>query len=98
MSKSSTMSKTRTKGPKLMGLPPTTPSAGGGPPLPRRGAPLARRFQQVCAAMVAAAIAGEGVVQWEWGSLSGLEIEPGVDERRLAEAMGIDPSNACLIV
>jgi DNA-binding MarR family transcriptional regulator len=92
------MSETRTKGPKLMVLPPTTPSAGGGPPLPRRAAPLARRFQQVCAAMVAEAIAGEELVQLEYGSLIALELEPGVDQRRLAEAMGIDPSHACLIV
>jgi DNA-binding MarR family transcriptional regulator len=92
------MAKARTKGSKLMALPPTTPSAGGGPPLPRIAAPLARRFQQVCAAMVAEALAGEDLVQLEYGSLIALEIEPGVDQRRLAEAMGIDPSNASLIV
>jgi DNA-binding MarR family transcriptional regulator len=92
------MARTRTKGPERMTLPPTTQSAGGGPPLPRRAAPLARRFQQVCAAMVAEAIAGEELVQLEYGSLIALELEPGVDQRRLAEAMGIDPSNACLIV
>jgi DNA-binding MarR family transcriptional regulator len=59
---------------------------------------LARRFQQVCAAMVAEAIAGEDLVQLEYGSLIAIEIEPGVDQRRLADAIGIDPSNACLIV
>jgi DNA-binding MarR family transcriptional regulator len=79
-------------------LPPTTSSAAGGPPLPRRPAPLARRFQQVCATMVAQAIAGEGVVQLEYGSLIAIELEPGIDQRRLADAMGIDPSNTCLIV
>jgi DNA-binding MarR family transcriptional regulator len=60
-------------------------------------APLARRFQQVCATMVGEAIAGEGIVQLEYGSLIALEIEPGIDQRRLADAMGIDPSNASLI-
>jgi DNA-binding MarR family transcriptional regulator len=59
---------------------------------------LARRFQQVCATMVAEALSGEEVVQLEFGSLIALEIEPGIDQRRLADAMGIDPSNACLIV
>jgi DNA-binding MarR family transcriptional regulator len=70
----------------------------GAPPLPRSPAALARRFQQVCATMVAQAIAGEDVVQLEYGSLIALEIEPGIDQRRLADAMGIDPSNAGHIV
>jgi DNA-binding MarR family transcriptional regulator len=71
---------------------------GGGPPLPRVAAALSRRFQQVCAAMIAEALSGEELVQLEYGSLIALEIEPGVDQRRLADAMGIDPSNASLIV
>jgi DNA-binding MarR family transcriptional regulator len=74
----------------------TSPS--GGPPLPRRVAPLARRFQQICASMVAEALTGEDLVQLEYGTLVALELEPGVDQRRLADAMGIDPSNACLIL
>jgi DNA-binding MarR family transcriptional regulator len=79
-------------------LPPTVPSASGAPPLSRVASALARRFQQVCTAMIADALAGEEVVQLEYGSLVCLEIEPGIDQRRLAEAMGIDPSNASLIV
>src|SRR6266568_8807295 len=79
-------------------LPPIVPSASGAPPLARVAGALARRFQQVCAAMIAEALAGEEVVQLEYGSLVCLEIEPGMDQRRLAEAMGIDPSNASLIV
>jgi DNA-binding MarR family transcriptional regulator len=59
---------------------------------------LARRFQQVCATMVGDAIAGGGLVQVEYASLIALEIEPGVDQRRLADAVGIDPSNASLVV
>ena len=38
------------------GLPPTAPSATGAPPLVRVAGPLARRFQQVCAAMIADAL------------------------------------------
>jgi DNA-binding MarR family transcriptional regulator len=79
-------------------LPTIVPSASGAPPLARVVSPLARRFQQICAAMIAEALSGEEVVQLEYGSLVCLEIEPGIDQRRLAEAMGIDPSNACLIV
>jgi DNA-binding MarR family transcriptional regulator len=81
-----------------MRLPTTVMPGDGAPPLPRVPAALARRFQQVCATMVADAIAGEDVVQLEYGSLIALEIEPGIDQRRLADAMGIDPSNASLIV
>jgi DNA-binding MarR family transcriptional regulator len=79
-------------------LPPIVPSASGAPPLTRVAGPLARRFQQICAATVAEALSGEEVVQLEYGSLVCLELEPGIDQRRLAEAMGIDPSNASLIV
>jgi DNA-binding MarR family transcriptional regulator len=79
-------------------LPLMVPSASGAPPLPRIASPLARRFQQVCAAFVAEALSGEDVVQLEYGTLLYVEIEPGLDQRRLAEAMGIDPSNASLIV
>src|SRR6266540_2496973 len=79
-------------------LPPTVPSASGAPPLARVAGALARRFQQVCAAMIAEALCGEELVQLEYGSLVCLEIEPGIDQRRLAEAMGIDPSNVSLIV
>jgi DNA-binding MarR family transcriptional regulator len=79
-------------------LPPMVPSASGAPPLPRIASPLARRFQQICTAFVAEALSGEDVVQLEYGTLLCLEIEPGLDQRRLAEAMGIDPSNASLIV
>jgi DNA-binding MarR family transcriptional regulator len=70
----------------------------GAPPLPRVPAVLARRFQQVCATMVAEAISGEEIVQLEYASLFALELEPGVDQRRLADVVGIDPSNAGHIV
>jgi DNA-binding MarR family transcriptional regulator len=79
-------------------LPPLVPSGTGAPPLPRVASALARRFQQVCAAMVAEALDGAELVQLEYGTLVYLEIEPGIDQRRLSEAMGIDPSNASLIV
>lgn len=70
----------------------------GAPPLPRALAALVRRLQQVCATMVAEAISGEEIVQLEFASLVALELEPGVDQRRLADAVGIDPSNAGHIV
>ena len=81
-----------------MSLPPIVASASGAPPLPRRAAPLSRRFQQICATMIAEALVGEDLTQLEYGSLVSLEIERGIDQRRLAEAMGIDPSHVSLIV
>ena len=80
----------KTKAAKARGVPGVTiVSPSGGPPLPCRAAPLARRFQQVCASMVAESLAGEDPVQLEFGTLIALEIEPEVDQRRLADAMGI---------
>src|SRR5713226_6448176 len=79
-------------------LPPIVQSASGAPPLVRAASALARRFQLICATMVAEALAGEDVVQLEYGTLLCLEIEPGIDQRRLAEAMGVDPTNVSLIV
>src|SRR2546422_10051936 len=79
-------------------LPPIVQPASGGPPLLRAASALARRFQLICATMIAEALVGEDVVQLEYGTLLCLEIEPGIDQRRLAEAMGIDPTNVSLIV
>ena len=79
-------------------LPTTVVPEDGAPPLPRVAAPLARRFQQVCATRLAEAIAGEERRAGGIRLAIALEIEPGGDQRRLAEAMGIDPSNASLVV
>ena len=78
--------------------PPTLASATGAPPLVRVASALARRFNLICTTMIAEALAGEEVVQLEYGTLLCLELEPGIDQRRLAEAMGIDPTHASLIV
>src|SRR5262245_29651469 len=81
-----------------MQLPTTVVPEGGAPPLPRVPGLLARRFQHICSTLISDAIAGGGVVQIEYASLIALEIEPGIDQRRLADAVGIDPSNASLMV
>jgi DNA-binding MarR family transcriptional regulator len=77
---------------------PIVRSTSGAPPLVRAASALARRFQLICATAIAEALTGEDVVQLEYGTLLCLEIEPGIDQRRLAEAMGIDPTNVSLIV
>jgi DNA-binding MarR family transcriptional regulator len=59
-------------------------------------APLARRFQQICASMVAKALEGSGVGQLEYALLVFIEDVPGIDQRTMAEAMGIDRNNVSL--
>lgn len=49
-------------------------------------------------AVVGAAFSDEDVAQLEYGCLIYLEIEPGIDQRRLSEAMGIDPSKTSMTV
>ena len=50
-------------------------------------APLARRFQQICVTMVAAALSGSGIVQLEWAMIVFIDDVPGIDQRRLSQAM-----------
>ena len=68
------------------------------PPLRRTAAPLARRFQQVCATIVADALADTGLTQLQYATLVFLHDEPGIVQRRLAEALGIDRNNTSVIV
>lgn len=70
----------------------------GGIPIRRAPAALARRFQQICVAMIAEALAGEHVVQLEYAALQFLDDLPGIDQRRLAEALGIDRNNTGVLV
>ncbi len=72
--------------------------APGGIPIRRAPAALARRFQQICVAMIAEALVGEGIVQLEYAVLQFLDDLPGIDQRRLAEALGIDRHNTGVVV
>jgi DNA-binding MarR family transcriptional regulator len=78
-------------------LPRNSLPADGAPirPVP---APLARRFQQICASMVATALEGSGVVQLEFAVLVFIDDVSGIDQHTLAEAMGIDRNNVSLII
>ena len=85
-------------GPTPVKLPQLVTSKTGAPPMPRVASALALRFQQICTTMIAEALAGEAIVQFEYGTLVFLEIEPGIDQQRLSEALGIDPSHVSLVV
>lgn len=69
-----------------------------GIPIRRQPAPLARRFQQISVAMIAEAFAAEELVQIEFAALTFLDDVPDIDQRRLAESLGIDRNNAGQIV
>jgi DNA-binding MarR family transcriptional regulator len=69
-----------------------------GIPIRRVPAPLARRFQQICTSMVAKALENTGVVQLEYAVLVFIDDVPGIDQRTLAQAMGIDRNNVSLII
>jgi DNA-binding MarR family transcriptional regulator len=70
----------------------------GVPPVHRVPAPLARRFDQICVATVAEALAGENVTPLEFAVLRYVEEEPGIDQRGLADRLGVDRNNASVLV
>ena len=69
-----------------------------GIPIRRRVAPLVRRLQQICAAIVTAELADADLVQLEFAVLVFIDDMPGIDQRTLAAAMGIDRNNVGVIV
>ncbi len=70
----------------------------GGIPIPEYPAPLARRLQQICAALFAEALAGSDIVQLEFALLRIIAEMPGIEQWLLAEAIGIDRKNAGLVI
>src|SRR5215207_9476646 len=60
--------------------------------IPMRAAPgpLARRFEQICASIIAEALAGADIVRVEFAALVFVADVPGIEQWRLAEATGID--------
>ena len=73
-------------------------SAGlDGIPIPRYAPALARRLQLVCASLHAEALAGSGIVMLEFATLRIVAELPGIEQWRLADAIGIDRNSAGLI-
>jgi len=68
-----------------------------GIPMRAAPAPLARRFQQICASIIAEALADTDIVQQEFAALVFVADVPGIEQWQLAEAVGIDRNNASLI-
>jgi MarR family transcriptional regulator, temperature-dependent positive regulator of motility len=55
---------------------------------------LARRFLQICVGAVAEAIEPAGITPGEYAVLVAIVDRPGLDQHRLASALGIDPVSA----
>jgi MarR family transcriptional regulator, temperature-dependent positive regulator of motility len=60
--------------------------------------PLARRFHQICATVVAEVYAGEELRMLDYAALACLDDFPGIDQRHLARLMGVDRTNVGQIV
>jgi MarR family transcriptional regulator, temperature-dependent positive regulator of motility len=54
---------------------------------------LARRFHQICVAAVNEVVSEEGLVPTQYALLVAIERDPGIDQRRLGERIGIDRTN-----
>ena len=59
---------------------------------------LGRLFHQLCQALVAEAQATEGLVSPEYAALASLDEEPGLDQRSLAAAIGVDRNTIGIVV
>ncbi|WP_237217349.1 MarR family winged helix-turn-helix transcriptional regulator [Falsiroseomonas oryziterrae] len=70
------------------------PLPAGVPPVHHRPLHLVRRLQQIGAALLAETLRPHGLFGLEYGVLATLAEEPGIDQRRLAEAMGVDRNSA----
>src|SRR5262245_24215018 len=75
---------------------PAKPASGPKVPPRYRRIPghLARRFHQVCLGIVAESLAEEGLSQLQFACLFVIDDMPGIDQRGLAETLGIAPFNA----
>jgi DNA-binding MarR family transcriptional regulator len=70
--------------------PPREPIAG----VHRVPAYLARRLHQICLGMMAEVTEPAGLTVLEYSALGSIDDRPGIDQRRLAERMGIDKDTA----
>jgi MarR family transcriptional regulator, temperature-dependent positive regulator of motility len=62
-------------------------------PIYRVPSHLARRLNQLCIRMIAEPLRAVGLVPPQFGMLAAIETEPGIDQRRLADRLGIDRTN-----
>jgi len=68
-----------------------------GIPMRAAPAPLARRFNQVCASIIAEALADSDIQQQEFSALVFVADVPGIEQWQLGEAVGIDRNSVSLM-
>ena len=68
------------------------------PPVHRAAAHLARRFHQVCLGVLSEVTEPAGFSPLEYAAFVAIDDEPGIDQRRLAARLAIDPVTAGQIV
>ena len=73
---------------------PPVPRALPVPPIHRVPAYLARRFHQICLGVLSEVAEPESLSPVEYGMLVSLDDSPGIDQRTLAERIGIDTVSA----
>ena len=67
-------------------------------PAHRVPAHLGRRFHQICLGAMAEVTIPAGLSPGEYGILAAVIDLPGLDQRRLAERLGIDPASAAQMI
>jgi DNA-binding MarR family transcriptional regulator len=73
---------------------PEVPRAVVPPAYRRHIGHLSRRFDQVCHGIITEAAAPDGLTRLQFAVLVGIADLPGIDQRRLADSIGIVPVNA----
>lgn len=84
-----------------VGQPMMVPLGPHAPPVRRVTTALARRFHQICVAMVAESVAGADLTPLQFAVLAYLnkqDGEPGVDQISLAGRLGVDRNSASVLV
>jgi DNA-binding MarR family transcriptional regulator len=69
-----------------------------GVPIRRSPAALARRFAQICLAVVAESLNQEDITPLQYAALAYLNDEPDIDQNGLAARLGIEQSHSSLLV
>jgi DNA-binding MarR family transcriptional regulator len=73
-------------------------SWSGGAPIRRVPVALARRFAQICVAVVAETLEGEDLTPLQFAVLANLNNESDVDQNSLAARLGVDRNTASVLV
>src|SRR3954471_6061216 len=73
---------------------PESSERGAVPSVHRVEAHLARRFHQICLGALAEVTEPDGLSPVDYAVLGSLDDAPGIDQRRLASRIGIDPVSA----